>query len=108
MNLLFIELKPFTRAWRELGLELDELLAVQDLIGKQPGKYPIVPGTGGLRKLRYAAHGSGRGKRGGLRICYAYLERFLIVLLAFAYHKTGAADLTPRQKEQARTHDPGH
>jgi hypothetical protein len=43
MNLLFIELKPFTRAWRELGLELDELLAVQDLIGKQPGKYQSCP-----------------------------------------------------------------
>ena len=35
-----------------------------------PGGAPVIPGTGGLRKLRWA--GSGRGKRGGIRTVYYY------------------------------------
>ena len=33
-----------------------------------PGGAPIIRGTGGMRKLRWA--GSGRGKRGGIRTIY--------------------------------------
>ena len=33
-----------------------------------PKASPILPGTGGIRKLRWA--GSGRGKRGGIRTVY--------------------------------------
>ena len=44
----------------------------------------VIPGSGGLRKLRIA--GSGRGKRGGLRVIYAIRSEgartFLLLLFA--------------------------
>ena len=39
-------------------------------IAAAPGAAPVNPGTGGIRKLRWA--GSGRGKRGGIRTIYFY------------------------------------
>ena len=35
-----------------------------------PDAAPVIRGTGGIRKLRWA--GSGRGKRGGVRTIYFY------------------------------------
>ena len=46
--------------------ELIDYLATNPLAGDE------IPGTGGVRKLRFAA--SGRGKRGGARIVYYYLD----------------------------------
>ncbi len=35
----------------------------------------LVPGTGGLRKIRLGQRGLGRGKRGGVRVFYLDLPR---------------------------------
>ncbi len=61
-----------------------------------PGAAPIVRGTGGIRKLRWA--GSGRGKRGGIRAirsCHAGAEA---VYLLAAYAKADRDDLTPADR----------
>jgi hypothetical protein len=42
--------------------------ALQQTLALRPDAGKVIPGSGGLRKLRWA--GSGRGKRGGLRIIY--------------------------------------
>ena len=56
----------------------------------------MIPGTGGLRKLRWLA--GGRGKLGGIRIIYYWIvDRDWIVML-LAYPKTEQDDLTPKQK----------
>jgi hypothetical protein len=52
-----------------------------------------IPGTGGVRKIRFAA--SGRGKRGGARIIY-YETIPLYALLAYA--KSDQVDMTPDEK----------
>ena len=39
-------------------------------IAGDPRGAPVIPGTGGIRKLRWA--GSGRGKRGGIRTIYFF------------------------------------
>ncbi len=39
-------------------------------IAADPTAAPVIPGTGGIRKLRWS--GSGRGKRGGVRTIYFY------------------------------------
>lgn len=58
----FIELRAFTEAWdHHLGLGDDELTALQILIMMQPKGAPVVAGTGGLRKLRFAAESQGTG-----------------------------------------------
>lgn len=40
----------------------------------------------------------GKGKRGGLRVVYLYIEEISAVVLFAVYDKDDAADLTPDQK----------
>ena len=49
-------------------------------------------GTGGIRKLRWA--GSGRGKRGGIRMIYYYHASHEAAYLLTAYAKADRDDLT--------------
>jgi hypothetical protein len=56
---------------------------------------PVIPGSGGLRKLRWRS--CGKGKRGGARIIYyLYTEEERIYLL-YLYKKSFQEDLTRRQ-----------
>jgi hypothetical protein len=64
----FIELRAFTADWESLGLGDTELFDLQDLLLAHPVAGPVVPETGGLRKLRFAPRKIGRGKRSGLRV----------------------------------------
>ena len=65
----FIELPGFSRAWAALDLGDRDLWALQASILEGPERYPVISGTGGLRKVRFARPGGGRGKRGSYRVC---------------------------------------
>ena len=62
----------------------------------------VVPGTGGLRKVRFAARALPRGKRGGYRITYVHYEKYGVFVLVSAYDKTQKSDLTPDDKKLAQ------
>ena len=99
--LLFIELRPFTTAWRStLELEDDDLGQLQVAIMRNPAGAPVVAGTGGLRKLRFAPKRWTSGKRGGVRVCYVYFPAHRTVLLVVAYGKSSKDDLTAAEKKQ--------
>lgn len=63
----FIETPFFTKALEQY-LDDDGYAELQRHLGDRPEAGVVVPGTGGVRKLRWAV--SGRGKRGGLRVIY--------------------------------------
>ena len=63
----FIETPIFTKAISHY-LEDDEYAKLQNYLNEQPESGVIVPGSGGVRKLRWGP--KGRGKRGGLRVIY--------------------------------------
>ncbi len=63
----FIETPFFTKALSRY-LEDDEYAELQNYLNEQPEAGVIVPGSGGVRKLRWGSEG--RGKRGGLRVIY--------------------------------------
>src|SRR5262245_55244699 len=86
--LRFIELRPFAEGWRELELADDDALALEIAIMQRPKGFPVVPGTGGLRKMRFAPPTWRRGKSGAVRVGYAYLQQYGTVLLVIAYAKT--------------------
>lgn len=46
----------------------DEYRLFQNMLFEHPDAGKVIPGSGGLRKLRWSAEG--RGKRGGLRVIY--------------------------------------
>ena len=65
---------------------------MEDSIVAAPDAAPVIRGTGGIRKLRWA--GSGRGKRGGIRVVFYQAGPDVIYLLT-AYAKADREDLTP-------------
>jgi hypothetical protein len=64
---IFIESSAFERVC-PLYLDDDEYAELQQLMMQNPEGGQLVPGSGGVRKLRWARRGM--GKRGGLRIIY--------------------------------------
>jgi mRNA-degrading endonuclease RelE of RelBE toxin-antitoxin system len=64
---VFIETKLFTRLVNEY-LTDDEFSALQTALIESPEAGDVIPGSGGVRKLRWRA--KGRGKRGGYRVIY--------------------------------------
>lgn len=63
-SVLIVETKTFTARITSL-LDDDEYLALQLEMLQRPGAGAVIPGTGGLRKLRWGF--SGQGERGGVR-----------------------------------------
>ena len=56
-----------------------------------------IPGTGGVRKLRFRAFG--RGKSGGVRAIYYFYDETTPLYAIFLYGKNEQTDLTPKQKK---------
>ncbi|MXY23823.1 MAG: hypothetical protein F4Y45_04800 [Acidobacteria bacterium] len=69
---------------------------MESTIAAKPDGSLRIPGTGGIRKLRWA--GSGRGKRGGIRVIYYYSATLDSVYMLTAYAKADRDDLTPTDK----------
>ena len=63
----FVETRLFTRLVQEY-LSDDEYSGLQQALLADPELGAVIPGTGGVRKVRWGV--SGRGKRGGIRVIY--------------------------------------
>jgi hypothetical protein len=61
----------------------------------RPAQAVIIRGSGGLRKLRWAAPDI--GKRGGLRVVYYSAAAELAFYMLYVYTKTEQGDLAPPQ-----------
>ena len=66
MKAVFVELPAFERH-RADYLDDEAFLRLQRLLMLNPVAGVVIPGTGGLRKLRFGDERRGKGKRGGLR-----------------------------------------
>jgi hypothetical protein len=91
-----IELAGYRQRADEL-LTADEQDAVIDLIAYQPTCGDLIPGTGGLRKVRVGRDGS--GKRGGARVIYYFYNTDFPLVLMALYAKNEKGDLSPRDKK---------
>ena len=93
MLLHFIESPIFSDQIDGL-LSEEEQHRLQLALLEQPERGDLIPRSGGLRKLRFA--GSGRGKRGGIRVIY-YLWHEDTAFMLLAYPKNKQSDLTAPQ-----------
>lgn len=91
MNMIFVEAKPFTRR-RQDYLTEEEYREFQNYLLDFPDAGDVVRNTGGIRKVRWKAKGS--GKRGGLRIIYYWHVSDSHVYLLFIYQKNEFEDLS--------------
>lgn len=76
-----------------------DLLQLKMVLAMLPDKGDLIAGTGGIRKIRLKASGS--GKSGGFRVCYYYRVGFEIYLLLI-YPKNKQENLTSDQKSELK------
>lgn len=88
MKRCFIQTHIFSKEWKALGLEDNDLRQLELVILKNPKIGNVIKGTGKLRKMRFVLGNT--GKSGGIRVCYVDFEKFSTVYLITAYskHKT--------------------
>jgi hypothetical protein len=88
--MIFIEDRDFEK--QRKGLMDDEgLFTFMEWLAVHPGAGKIIRGSGGLRKVRWAA--KGHGKRGGARIIYFWWMADDRILLLDIYAKAEQEDL---------------
>ena len=95
----FEELPAFTRQVLAL-LDDAEYAQLQESLAARPDAGKLLPHSGGLRKLRWAA--GGRGQRGGLRVIYYWWVGDRLISLLAVYAKNRKADLTVAEIRQLR------
>jgi hypothetical protein len=93
-----VETSVFTRRAEKL-LTVDEHEELISYLSIYRSAGDEIPGTGGVRKLRFAAQG--RGKSGGVRIIYYFYDDETPLHAIFLFAKNEQVDLTPRQKKEA-------
>jgi hypothetical protein len=97
--MVFLETSVFTRQIRAL-MDDDQYRLLQLRILVDPAIGDLIPGSGGLRKVRVGI--PGHGKRGGARVIYYLASARGQVYLLLAYAKSDQADLTPGQLRTLR------
>ena len=97
--MVIVETKAFTARVGDL-LSGEEYRALQLALLAHPDAGDVIPGTGGLRKLRWAL--PGRGKRGGARVIYFWHPSSGKILRLFVYPKNERSDLTASQRQALR------
>ena len=95
----FIETRLFTRLVVEY-LSDDEYAALQQALVEDPDSGPVIPGSGGVRKMRWAA--PGRGKRGGYRIIYYVKRANGVIWMLTMYPKSVAENIPAHLLRQIR------
>jgi hypothetical protein len=99
----FIEMGSFSKDWASFGFDIErDLLALQISIMANPKGPPVLEGTGGLRKIRFAPSIGNIGKSKGVRVCYAFFELYGIVLLITVYSHKEKDNLTATEKRQIK------
>ena len=102
--MVLIESRSFTRRLFDLaGDSADDVLRqIQDDLLQNPERGNIVKGLGGIRKARMSNPARGKGKRGGYRYLYLYLEHRDHIHLLFLLDKGEQEDLTALQRKALR------
>jgi len=98
--LYFVYLDEFVDDWRNLyptDVDEDSLYALEIAIMTSPEGAPVIPGTGGIRKIRFGS--ANVGKSGADRVCYVYFPSHHIVVMMMAYPKSRKENLTDKEKK---------
>jgi mRNA-degrading endonuclease RelE of RelBE toxin-antitoxin system len=98
--MVIIETSLFTRLIKAIMSD-DEYRALQEALVSRPGMGDLIPGSGGLRKVRWSM--PYQGKRGGVRVIYYWVVDDEHIRMLYVYPKGKRANLTPGQLKQLRT-----
>ncbi len=90
-----LETSIFTRRADAL-LNREERAELIAKLASNPTSGELIPGLGGIRKMRFAA--GGQGKRGGFRVIWYVMTESQPILALLIYGKNEQANPTPDQR----------
>ena len=97
--MMIIETPIFTKLINELMSD-DEYRALQEALIMRPELGVVIKNSGGLRKLRWSLQG--RGKSGGVRVIYYWMNADEQLYMLLAYPKNEQENLTDAQLSALR------
>lgn len=82
----------YLRDLKRLRASAEDVARLEQSIASDPTAGDVIPGLGGIRKLRFGL--GNRGKRGGGRAIYFLVLADDVAVMIFAYAKNEQEDLT--------------
>jgi hypothetical protein len=79
-----------------MGCNDEDLLSLEDILKKDPQAGPVIPETGGVRKVRIPLEG--RGKSGGARVIYVDFPQYEKLYLLATYPKKEKDNLSKQER----------
>ncbi len=103
--MIFVESRIFTARLEELAgrSAADVLSQIQRDLMLNPEKGSLLHGLGGMRKARSSNPGRSKGKRGGFRYFYLYLQNRQHIHLLLLLDKNEQADITNAEKKALKS-----
>lgn len=94
-----VEMPEFLDRAKAILTEAERTALVAHL-GANPEAGQLVPGTGGVRKIRWGT--PGQGKRGGARVIYYYYNESIPLFALDIYAKNQKTDLSAADKRSLK------
>jgi len=101
MRAVFVETSNFTE-WISSHLDDSDYAVLQQVLMNRPDVGDVMPGCGGLRKLRIADPIGRKGRRGGARIIYLHIPEVSRFYLLDVSGKNEKSDLSADEKRFLR------
>jgi hypothetical protein len=89
---------PFFLRKASTLLDEEERSALVVYVASNPEVGDLIPGTGGVRKVRWSA--KGKGKSGGVRVIYYFHSENFPLFLLTVYSKNQKANLTKAERNE--------
>lgn len=100
MTKTFIQTKEFSKNWDKLGFKDADLRKLETELFNNANTFPVVKGTGGLRKMRFAFEHE--GKSGGVRVCYVDFVVEEVIYLITVYPKSEKDNLSQKERNEIK------
>ena len=100
MTRTFIQTREFSKNWDKLGFKDVDLRKLELALLEKSDSFPVIRGTGGLRKMRFAFENE--GKSGGVRVCYIDFVVEEVIYLITVYPKSQKDNLTELERNEIK------
>ncbi len=98
MNYVFVQTSSFAAKARKFGLSVEDIRRIELTICENAKTAPVIAGTNGLRKMRFAPEATGGGKSGGIRVCYVVIEEAAYVYFITFFAKNEKDNIDPSER----------
>ena len=100
MTRTFVRMPEFEKQCKDIGLNEDDIMEIENTLLDNPAIGDVMRGTGGIRKLRIAL--PGRGKSRGARVVYIDFAYYKKIYLITAFAKSELDNLSQAERNELK------